>query len=204
MNKGRGRPAKGTSRARGDILDAATHLFLANGYERTTLRMIAAEAECDVALISYHFGPKRALFAQVMALALSPAHVLEAALPGDPLRLPERLVAHILEAWEHPDGGPRIAQVVQMATAQPEVFRLFREYVQQEVAGRLVEYFGGPGATERAAATLTVVIGIIFSRYIMAIEPAANLPTAAYSRAVVPLMAAAIQPARATRPRLRR
>lgn len=47
------------------ILDAAEYLFAERGFEAVTLRQIAKKACVDVALASYHFGKKDALFTAV-------------------------------------------------------------------------------------------------------------------------------------------
>lgn len=48
------------------ILDAAEEWFAEHGYDGVTLRMIAKNARVDVALVNYHFGPKRDLFNAVL------------------------------------------------------------------------------------------------------------------------------------------
>lgn len=48
------------------ILDAAEELFSKRGFHGVTLRQIASMAGVDVALASYHFGRKRALFDAVL------------------------------------------------------------------------------------------------------------------------------------------
>jgi TetR/AcrR family transcriptional regulator of autoinduction and epiphytic fitness len=48
------------------ILDAAIKHFLAIGYERTTLEMVAKEAEVSTATVYKHFPTKRALFGGIM------------------------------------------------------------------------------------------------------------------------------------------
>ena len=47
------------------MLDAAEQLFAVRGYYGVSLRDITQEAGVDVALVSYHFGSKRDLFAAV-------------------------------------------------------------------------------------------------------------------------------------------
>ena len=58
-------PGKELSR-KDRILDAAEMLFAAHGFEAVTMRKIAASADVDVALASYHFGSKRGLFDAVL------------------------------------------------------------------------------------------------------------------------------------------
>ena len=55
----------------------------------------------------------------------------------------------------------------------------------------LVEYFGGRHATERAAATIAVVSGIVFSRYILRLAHATDVPVTTYARSLIPVVARA-------------
>lgn len=48
------------------ILDAAEALFAKHGFDGVSMRMVADEAEVDLALSSYHFGNKRGLFDAVL------------------------------------------------------------------------------------------------------------------------------------------
>jgi len=75
------------------ILDAAEHLFARHGFYGVSVRDITYAAQVDVALVSYHFGGKRELFAAVFqrrAEKLNPERlamlddVRRAALPGVP------------------------------------------------------------------------------------------------------------------------
>ncbi|MBN8206758.1 TetR/AcrR family transcriptional regulator [Microbacterium esteraromaticum] len=174
MNKQRGRPKKGADDGRARILAAAGELFVGGGYQRTTLRSIAEKAGCDVALISYHFGSKKGLFAQAMALELAPAEVLERAFPGDPDTLGIRLLVLVTTAWERPEVSGSLTHLVQMAMTDEEVRQPFLEYLDREVMTRIVEYFGGRDARARATAALTLVIGVIFGRYVLRVPSLAG------------------------------
>jgi len=75
------------------ILDAAERLFARHGFYGVSVRDITEAAEVDVALVNYHFGSKRELFAAVFqrrAEILNPERlarleeVRRAALPGVP------------------------------------------------------------------------------------------------------------------------
>jgi len=50
------------------ILLAAEKLFAQRGYHAVTIRQIAEEAGVPLALVGYHFGPKRDLFRHLCAL----------------------------------------------------------------------------------------------------------------------------------------
>ncbi|MFZ1103905.1 MAG: helix-turn-helix domain-containing protein, partial [Hyphomicrobiaceae bacterium] len=63
MADSQGRTPK-SERTRAAILTAARELFAAHGYERTTVRDIAARASIDAAMVMRYFGSKDALFAR--------------------------------------------------------------------------------------------------------------------------------------------
>ena len=47
------------------ILDAAERLFMAHGYEGTSMRQITGEASVNLAAVNYHFGSKESLMQEV-------------------------------------------------------------------------------------------------------------------------------------------
>lgn len=58
---------QGESNSRDQILDVARDLFVAVGYQKATMRAIAARAGVDPALIRHFFKNKETLFATTMA-----------------------------------------------------------------------------------------------------------------------------------------
>ncbi|WP_432498791.1 TetR/AcrR family transcriptional regulator [Kineococcus auxinigenes] len=206
MNRRRGRPPRNPSNSsepvgpstRERILLAARSRLLSHGYTGTTLRAVAADAEVDVALISYYFASKRGLFSAVMSLTLSPPQVLAAALEGDAAQLPERLLAAVSAAWEDPDSGPALRALVVMALEEPAVLRAVVEFLEQEVIARLAEQIGGPQATARAGAAVTTLAGVIFTRYVLRLHPAAGASREQLIRHLAPAIRASL-----TSPRLR-
>jgi len=154
MNKprGRGRPA-GPTQTRAEILEVARSRFLADGYERVTMRSIAAQAGVDAALISYHFGSKHGLFGACMQLSANPADMLAQALAGQPNGLPERLIGNVVRVWDDPEGGASLRAFAEAAVREPEVSRLFREMAEREMIGRIAEHLGGADATSRCASS---------------------------------------------------
>ena len=54
---------RNASQTRADILSAARSRFATEGFERTTLRAVAADVGVDAALVIRYFGSKQELFA---------------------------------------------------------------------------------------------------------------------------------------------
>lgn len=193
MNKrrGRGRPP-GRTETRTDILDVARRRFLAEGYDRVTVRSIAAEAGVDAALISYHFGSKQGLFGACMQLSANPPEILAAALVGPLNTLPERLVHAVIAAWDDPQRGASLRAFAEAAIREPEVARLFREMAEREMISRIAERLGGADAGRRAAVAASQMAGLIFVRYVLRLEPLASMPADELARRVAPAMRAAL------------
>jgi len=110
-----GKKQSGRKPGKERILDAAERLFARNGFYGISVRDITEAAGVDVALVSYHFGGKRELFAAVFqrrAELLNPERlamleeVRRAALPGVPT------LENIVNAFTYPllersaRGGP--------------------------------------------------------------------------------------------------
>jgi AcrR family transcriptional regulator len=165
----------GSPDTRGLLLEIARRRFLADGYRAVTLRSIATEAGVDVALVSYFFGSKRGLFGAALDLAVNPAELLRAALPGDRATMPERVLRTLVAHWDNPDLAPRLRLVATTVVQEPELARLFRELVQREMTDRMADYLGGADAPARAAVFTTQLVGVIFARYVVGLEPVASL-----------------------------
>jgi AcrR family transcriptional regulator len=56
----------GPAGTRNRILDVAERLFVAHGYDGTSLRAITSEAQVNLAAVNYHFGGKEALMEAVL------------------------------------------------------------------------------------------------------------------------------------------
>lgn len=191
----RGRRA-GNPDTRAAVLEVARRRFLADGYQGVSMRSIAAEAGVDAALISYFFGSKRGLFGAVMTLGTNPADVLAQVLPGELNTLPERLLRALLDTWDDPHRSGQMRGLIAGASGDPGVARVLREVVQTEMAGRLAERIGGPDASTRAALSTIVLVGLIFDRYVLRLEPIASMDPDELIGRLAPVLRAALRPHR--------
>jgi len=168
MKKGR-RP--GRSDTREAILAAARRQFAEHGYDGTTMRAVAAEAGVDVALGHYYFGSKRDLFAAALALPVNPADAIASVIDQGADGLAERLVRLLLQVWDDPQTGAPLRAIVRSIESEAP---LLRGFVEREIVPRLAEAIPGPDATLRAAGAGTQLVGLIFSRYVIELEPIAS------------------------------
>ncbi|GAA2938110.1 MULTISPECIES: TetR/AcrR family transcriptional regulator [Streptomyces] len=195
MNKDTSAPARTRGRPRGNpptresIVSAAHALFLERGYRGTTLRAVAGAAGVDAALIAYHFGSKKGLFADVMQFQCANALAVDDVLGGDPSTLPGRLVDAVTGLWEDAD-------FLRLTAQGEEAAAVIREYLEHELLARLVEFLGGRDATARATAVVTVLGGLIYTRYLNPLPTPAALTPAETRRVLTPVLRAALSPPR--------
>jgi AcrR family transcriptional regulator len=67
-----GSRAEQRRRTEARILAAAAGVFVADGYERTTIRAVASAAEVDAGLVMHYFGSKQELYRRVIDAAPVP------------------------------------------------------------------------------------------------------------------------------------
>jgi AcrR family transcriptional regulator len=191
------RPGRPETRAQ--VLDVARRRFLAEGYQVVTMRSIATEAGVDAALVSYFFGSKRGLFGAALALTANPPELLLAALPGDPVSLPERVLAGLLGAWDDPRQGGPLRILVTAAVQEPEIARLLTDAFEHEMVDRVADHIGGPHARHRAGAFVAQLAGLVFTRYVLRLEPLASMTADEIVRHFAPGLRAALHTPRPVR-----
>jgi AcrR family transcriptional regulator len=173
MTRGR-RP--GPSGTREAIVVAARRQFAERGYDRTSLRSIAAEAGVDPALVSHFFGSKQLLFVGVVEFPFDPAEVLPRVLGGDPETVGIRLAELIVGMLETPEARARITGVVRAAASEPEAARMVRELLMREVWAPAAALLGVDDAELRMNLVGSQIVGLVMARYIVGAEPLASLP----------------------------
>lgn len=85
------RPGRDAEATRDALLDAATELFAARGFDGTRVDQIAEQAGVNKALISYHFGGKQGLYNEILSATFSEAHRRFKAIDDSPAPADERL-----------------------------------------------------------------------------------------------------------------
>lgn len=173
MNKRRsvGRRS-GQSDTKAAILDAARKRFTDVGFAGATMRMIAADAGVDAALISYFFGSKQQLFGAAFALRSNPAEVIAEEIDGPVRELPRRLVTVLLDTWDDPENLATLLVIAQ-AGATPETAALTRGFVDGVLLGPVTEQLAKEGVAEAskcAALLVTQLVGIIYARYVLSVD----------------------------------
>jgi AcrR family transcriptional regulator len=178
----------GNSGTRHAILTAAGRHFAEHGYDRASLRGIAAEAGVDQKLIAHFFGSKQQLFIAAVGLPLNPAEVLPAILAGGPDAVGERLAGVLIDVLERPELHQRLTGVIRAAASEPQVARMLREFLTRELFGRAAELLGADDGAFRANLVGSQIVGLVMARYVIGIEPLATMPPDAVATAIAPTL----------------
>ena len=157
------------------IIDAARERFMRDGYERATVRGIAADARVDVAMVYYFFGNKEGLFsASVLTGPQHPLHQLAALLDEGPEEIGPRLVRRFLEHWDRGGVFEPLLTLWRSAAIQPQARRVLHDALAGPMAQRIATEFGVSDAELRVELVASHLMGLAFARYQLKIEPIAS------------------------------
>ena len=174
-----------SERTRAAILDAARQRFAVEGFERTTVRAVAADANIDPSMVLRYYGSKDGLFAAAADIDL--------ALP-DLARVPRNqlgavTVHHFLARWE--DDPTADALRVLLATAATDaaaaqrIQEIFRAQLQPVVAAA---GHNDPTAATRAGLIATQILGLALCRYVLRLPPVVDLDANAVQHWLAPVI----------------
>jgi len=184
----------GDSGTREAILDAARAQFAQRGYHGATIRAIAAAAEVDPALVHHFYGTKEALFAAAMRLPIVPSEVLTAALARDAWDTGSagaggagagpgfgaHLVRTALGLWESAELRETFIGLLRSAVTSEQAAVMLREFIADSIlstvarAAGLTERGTSAEAEFRAAMVATQMLGLAFTRLVLALPPVAG------------------------------
>lgn len=158
---------RSSEQTKANILAAARERFAVDGYDRATIRAIAADAGIDPSMVMRYYGSKERLFAAAAEFDLRLPDL--AAVPRD--EVGAVLTGHFLDRWEQDDALKillRTAAVVTNAGVNERFSAIF--------AGQLVpavtRLTGDPvTAPVRAALLATQILGMALCRYVLALPP---------------------------------
>ncbi|MEU8614298.1 TetR family transcriptional regulator [Actinoplanes sp. NPDC048791] len=169
------------------ILESARTVFAEAGFDKASVRAIAAAAGVDPALVHHYFGTKEKLFLASMNSPINPAELIPEAMAGPREQAGERLVALVLRIWDSPAGVAAVA-LMRSAMSNEWTARLMREFVVTQVLRRAIAELDidEKEAPTRAALVATQIGGLAMIRYLLKVEPVASAPAERLVAAIGP------------------
>jgi AcrR family transcriptional regulator len=175
---------------RAAILEAAKLHFARSGYDRVSLREIAQEAGCDVALIKRYFGGKEALFTEALKVSFK----------ADRLGAWERASFARDVANRMADGAPedeastQSFQFLLRAATSPITAPLLNVAIQERFLAPIRDWLGDKDADARARVLAAVYIGLLVERLIRD-QPLEGQEREVFIARVTDTLAALLRPA---------
>jgi AcrR family transcriptional regulator len=172
-----GSRAEQRRRTEARILDAASQIFLAAGYERTTIRAVASAAGVDAGLVMHYFGSKQELFRQVIDAAPVPE------VSGTPAAAAEQILAGLARPRA---SGPvaALARLRAMLT-NPEAAGAASAGIARYVA-QIAQAIPADDADLRAAIISAITLGVTVSRHLIRSDELATADPAQVIRLLRP------------------
>jgi AcrR family transcriptional regulator len=164
-----GRPRRSTT-TRAAILRAAKQRFAADGYERATIRAIAADADIDPSMVIRYYGSKEELFVQAAQFDLRLPDLL--AVPRG--RLGETLIQVFMERWQESDALPIMLRA---AMTNPVAARQLQAIYRDQLAAAIAAVTPAAEAQERAGMVASQVLGLAMCRYVLKFPPLTEMPS---------------------------
>lgn len=183
-----GRRPGDPEQTRQTILDAARRTFAAAGFDRATIRSIAADAGVDPALVMHHFGSKRQLFVAAHELPDDPVELFAriAELP-----VPERGAAFAraylgLFADESSAG----LSLLRAAAIDAGAAAMLREFIEHQVMpmGRSILDHPDVDGELRLALIVSHLLGLVVARRLIGVSVVADRDIDELVGAVAPLV----------------
>ncbi|HEY8821373.1 MAG TPA: TetR family transcriptional regulator [Dermatophilaceae bacterium] len=165
----RGRRPVGGPDTREQILTAAGELFSELGFERTTMRAVAARADVDPALIHHFFVNKEGLLAAALVLPVDPAALL-AGLDKDPAHAGEAVVRRVLGVWEaDPQTRRHLLGLIRVGLSHEYAAGVLRDLLGRTILTALARVVADDRQSLRAALVGTQIGGLLLGRYVLGI-----------------------------------
>jgi AcrR family transcriptional regulator len=154
---------------RAAILTAARERFAADGFERATIRAIAADAGIDPSMVMRYYGSKDKLFAAAADYDLRLPDLDE--VPRD--ELGTVLVGHFLQRWE---GDETLMALLRAAVTNEAAAERMRGIFGAQLGPVVAKITGGaPDAPRRAGLVATQTLGFALCRYVLKLPPVVAL-----------------------------
>lgn len=170
---------RNAAQTRADILAAARHRFATDGFDRTTLRAIAADVGVDAALVIRYFGSKQDLFATATEFAIDLPDLTEA----EPEDIADMLLPRYFAVWEDDQSFLALLRAAMTSKVAADILN---QTLANHVAPTLRAATPDHDVT-RIAVMDAFVIGLAATRSVLANPPVVSLTREELGRWAAPV-----------------
>jgi AcrR family transcriptional regulator len=164
----------GAPDTRDAILAVARRRFATHGYDATSLRGIAADAQVDPALLIHYFRTKEGLFTEATGFPVRLSELLPPLDGATPREAVQTLVRGYLQVVDSDQSRNAILALIRSAVSNEKAATMLREFLTAELLSSLAAISDFPNAPLRASLVAAQLIGIAMLRHVVRVEPIAK------------------------------
>ena len=176
-------------RTRNRILHAARSVFAEVGYERATIRAIAAAADVDKSSVIQHFGTKQELFREAVHWDIPLAEIIA----DDPTTTTDNLVRGMLAAWAADPNSP-MAVLLRTSMTSEDAAEILRTRITAQYLATMAATIEAPDARLRAALAGAMLMGLVSQRHILKMPDLEHADIEDILRLITPLVSTLLDP----------
>ncbi|MEU6039064.1 TetR family transcriptional regulator [Actinomadura sp. NPDC047616] len=174
---------------RAAILAAARSVFAERGYAKATIREIAQRAGVTHGLVVLHFSTKEQLF---LAAVPGPRDLADS-VQGDAAGLAERVARAYVARMESADGADPFIALIRSAAADQDAAKALLRAMREESVNAYGTVLDRPDVPQRVDLVGAHLIGVTFSRYVLADGPLAAMSPEELTRYLTMTLAGILQ-----------
>ncbi len=163
------------------ILAAARDCFSERGFERTTIRVIAAAADVAPAMVIRYYGSKEELFTAAAHIDLRLPNLRDGMRDG----VGEKLVSHFLDRWEGERSDGQLQALLRASISHTGANNALTEIFKKQLCAT-IEKIGVDQPELRAALIASQMLGLALVRYVLLLPGLANLSPAGIVSLIAP------------------
>lgn len=149
------------------------------GFQRSSIRRIAADAGVDPALVHHYYGNKKELFLAAVEAPFDPSQIIPDVVAGGLEGLGERLVTGFVNVWDSPLGVRAVA-FIRSAVADPHSAPLMEEFILTQVVSTALREVDATVDSPQLRGSLIAsqLLGLATTRYLFRLSPLTSLSAA--------------------------
>nr|WP_308123972.1 TetR family transcriptional regulator [Mycolicibacterium xanthum] len=172
------------------MLEAARAVFAETGYERATIRGIAAAAAVDKSSVIKYFGTKQALFRETVHWEIPIAQLTS----DDAAQTAQDYARAMLTAWAADPDSP-MAVLLRTSMTSEDAADILRRHITGQAVDAVAATIDAPDARLRAALAGALLMGIASQRFILQMPDLVDADIEDILRLITPLLKSLIDPA---------
>lgn len=161
-----------SDRTRLAILTAAREQFAQHGYDRASIRAIAARATIDPSMVIRYFTSKESLFAAAVDVDLRLPDL--ASVPAS--RRGRVLTEHFFSLWEGEGSNDVLPILLRSAVTNEQVAERLRAVFRRQVVAMIGPVVDEPEVARRASLIASQLLGVVLTRRLLRLPGIVDRP----------------------------